>query len=132
MDSGTPYCRCCSGSALRTANGESRGNLSALHPDVLESISASFPRLNLCRFLRASGPVPHSGWYREYRKPVPQGTAPPRPIGAIVSMSEKPTGKATGRASPSRGRRKVCCWNGSHRKSSMARTTTLSKPSSDS
>jgi hypothetical protein len=50
-----------------------------------------------------AGPVPRSGRHRERRKPVLQGTVLPRPIGACAPMSEKPTGKATGRANPLRG-----------------------------
>ncbi|AWV26914.1 hypothetical protein CD187_12040 [Citrobacter youngae] len=93
---------------LCSANGE-WGSPSGQPPDASESISASSPRINPCKFLPVSGPVRRSGRHREYRKPVPQETAPPRPIGAFAPMSERPTGKTTGRADPLRGRRKVCC-----------------------
>lgn len=72
-------------------------------PRGVEKHQRLIPRTSRCRFLRATGPVPRSGRHRERRKPVPQGTAPPRPSAPSPPCQKSPL------ANPLRGRRKVYC-----------------------
>lgn len=70
--------------------------------DFLADTVASSHRKILCRFLEVPGPVPRSGRHRERRKPVHLGLVS-TPYRHLRPMSEKRTGKATGRANHSGG-----------------------------
>ena len=105
MDSGTPCCRCCSGFARRTASGKT-GETCETSAQTSRKASTPHPAGQACADFcrcRAGSALRQAPRAPEART---SGDSPSAPHRRLRPMSEKPTGKATGRVKPTQGEEK--------------------------